>query len=222
MFFAKRQRLLPVMLLISGLCIGGDAAAGPDEAWAALERGGMVVIMRHASAPGPEQGREGDPSGFVLEDCATQRNLSDFGREQAARLGDEMRAHHVVFTRVISSPWCRAKDTAAQMNLGPEIEVGLFLANIGEHTAGTGAAETVEMMPSVRAAMARAHEIIRTWSGPGNLMLVSHGRTVSHLLYGPRVPSPQQAAAFVLEPTPNGRGSFREVGSLPPPGGSHN
>jgi len=217
-----RRQSLPAILLAVALCVGGDAVAGPDDAWAALERGGMVVIMRHASAPGPEQGREGDPSGFVLEDCTTQRNLSDYGRDQAAKLGDEMRAHHVVFTRVISSPWCRAKDTAAQMNLGPQIEIGLFLANIGEHTAGTGAAETNELMPPVRVAMGRAHEIIRTWTGPGNLMLVSHGRTVAHLLYGPRSMSPQQAAAFVLEPTPGGRAPFREVGSIPPPGGSHN
>jgi hypothetical protein len=154
-------RVLPAILLAVALGVSGDAVAGPDDAWAALQRGGMVVIMRHASAPGPEQGREGDPSGFVLEDCATQRNLSDYGREQAAKLGDEMRAHHVVFTRVISSPWCRAKDTATQM-------------------------------------------------------------TVSHLLYGPRTASPQQAAAFVLEPTPGGKAPFREVGSIPPPGGSHN
>jgi hypothetical protein len=214
------QCAVPAILLAVALFVCGDAVAGPDDAWAALQRGGMVVIMRHASAPGPEQGREGDPSGFVLEDCATQRNLSDFGREQAARLGDEMRAHHVVFTRVISSPWCRAKDTAAEMNLGPQIEVGLFLANIGEHTAGAG--EANKGMPPVPVAMGRAHEIIRTWTGPGNLMLVSHGRTVSHLLYGPRVASPQQAAAFVLEPTPGGRAPFREVGSIPPPGGSHN
>lgn len=213
-------RLPLAILLTAALCVGGDAVAGPDDAWAALERGGMVVIMRHASAPGPEQGREGDPSGFVLEDCATQRNLSDYGRDQAAKLGDEMRAHHVVFTRVITSPWCRAKDTATQMNLGPEIEIGRFLANIGEHTAGAG--EANKGMPPVRVAMERAHEIIRTWTGPGNLMLVSHGRTVAHLLYGPRVMSPQQAAAFVLEPTPGGRAPFREVGSIPPPGGSHN
>ena len=210
------------ILLAVALFVCGDAVAGPDDAWAALERGGMVVVMRHASAPGPEQGHEGDPSGFVLENCATQRNLSDYGREQAARLGDEMRAHHVVFTRVISSPWCRAKDTAALMNLGPELEIGRFLANLGEHTAGTGARETNKGMPPPAVAMARIREIIRSWSGPGNLMLVSHGRTVSRLLYGPRTVSPQQAAAFVLEPTPGGKAAFREVGSIPPPGGSHN
>jgi len=211
-------------MLCGALALGfcGAASASPADAWAALERGGMVVVMRHALAPGPEQGREGDPSGFVLEDCATQRNLSADGRHQAALLGDEMRAHHVVFTRVITSPWCRAKDTATEMNLGPPIETGRFLANIGEHTAGTGAGETNKGMPPPGVAMARAREIIRSWKGPGNLLLVSHGRTVARLLYGPRVMSPQQAAAFVLEPTPDGKGAFREVGSIPPPGGSHN
>jgi hypothetical protein len=194
--------------------------AGEAEAWAALQKGGMVVVMRHASAPGPEQGREGDPSGFVLEDCATQRNLSAHGREQATRLGEEMRAHHVVFTRVVSSPWCRAKDTATLMNLGPEIEYSRFLYNVGERTGGAGAVN--KSMPPRGVAIMHIHGMIRSWEGPGNLMIVSHGRTLAALLYGPHSQSPEQAGVHVLQPMPDSKTGFREVGSIPPPGGSHN
>ena len=213
--------LLPAIVVAVALCVCRDAFAGEAEAWAALQKGGMVVVMRHASAPGPEQGREGDPSGFVLEDCATQRNLSEHGRQQAIALGEAMRAHHVVFTRVMSSPWCRAKDTATLMNLGPPIEFNRFLYNIGEHAAGTGAARTNQSMPGVGIAIKHIHGIIRSWEGPGNLMLVSHGRTLAAVLYGPHSLSPEQAGAHVLEPMNNEKG-FRDVGSIPPPGGSHN
>ena len=62
-------------------------AASEEDAFEALRRGGAIVLMRHAIAPGG-----GDPPGFVLEDCATQRNLSDEGREQARRTGALLRA----------------------------------------------------------------------------------------------------------------------------------
>src|SRR5579862_6893087 len=85
------------------LSFATEALAENEEgAWAALERGGYVVIMRHADAPGPEQGREGDPSNFRLDDCSTQRNLDDFGREQAREIGNMVRAHRVSFARVVS------------------------------------------------------------------------------------------------------------------------
>ncbi len=211
---------LPLLCILGTFGFACEALAGEAEAWAALQRGGMVVIMRHASAPGPEQGREGDPSGFVLEDCATQRNLSEHGREQATRLGEAMRAHHIVFARVMSSPWCRAKDTAILMNLGPSLELNRFLYNIGEHEAGAG--EVNKSMPDPRMAIMHIHGIIRSWPGPGNLMLVSHGRTIAAVLYGPHSRSPEQAAAYVLEPTEGNKTGFTEIGSIPPPGGSHN
>ena len=156
---------------------GGAAAGSEEETWAALQRGGMVVIMRHASAPGPSQGAEGDPADFILEDCSTQRNLSTFGRRQAAELGEEMRGHHVVFTRVLSSPWCRAKDTAALMNLGPSIEISNFLF---KHSAIAPVAARQGCRKGCRPAWSpcrtlQIQGIIRAWRGPGNLMLVSHG-----------------------------------------------
>ena len=216
--------LLPAIFVACVVAValgfGGEAMAGPDEAWAALQRGGMVVIMRHASAPGPEQGHEGDPSGFMLEDCSTQRNLDAYGRSQATALGAEMRAHHVVFTRVMSSPWCRAKDTATLMNLGPPVEINKFLFNVGDIAAQR--ANKGKGMPPRMIAIRRIHGMIRNWEGPGNLMLVSHGRTVAAVVYGPRSLSPEQAEPIVLEPSEDSQTGFREIGTLPPPGGSHN
>lgn len=85
---------------------------------AALETAGLVVLMRHAEAPGT-----GDPPDFKLDDCATQRNLSDGGRAQAARIGERLRQLGVDQARVLSSQWCRCLETARLLDLGPVKEM---------------------------------------------------------------------------------------------------
>lgn len=70
--------------------------------------------MRHATAPGL-----GDPAGFTLGDCSTQRNLDDRGREEARLSGERLRAVGITRARLYSSRWCRAQDTAEEMGFGP-------------------------------------------------------------------------------------------------------
>ena len=71
-----------------------------------------VVFMRHALAPG-----FGDPSNFQLEKCATQRNLDSVGRQQALAIGAELRRNKTLFTEVLSSEWCRCKETTELLSL---------------------------------------------------------------------------------------------------------
>lgn len=85
-----------------------------EEGWAALQRPGVVVLLRHARAPGT-----GDPSEFRLGDCATQRNLDAAGREQARRIGDTLRARDFAPDEILTSRWCRCRDTADLLDLGP-------------------------------------------------------------------------------------------------------
>ncbi|HEY8567378.1 MAG TPA: histidine phosphatase family protein [Beijerinckiaceae bacterium] len=82
-------------------------AASNASALRALAEGGMVALIRHAAAPGT-----GDPPGFRLDDCSTQRNLSEAGRRQAAELGRMLRQAGVRVTDLRSSRWCRASQTA--------------------------------------------------------------------------------------------------------------
>ena len=101
--------------LVGGLvapAVGIARAAGSDDAATvaaaeALRRGGVVAVMRHTLAPGTF-----DPPGFKLGDCATQRNLSDEGRDHARRIGGWFRARGLVPAAVRSSQWCRCRDTA--------------------------------------------------------------------------------------------------------------
>lgn len=96
-------------------------AAGPavaDARFGALSEPNTVALMRHALAPGT-----GDPSRFRLDDCATQRNLDDRGRAQARAIGAAIRASGVQIDRVLTSQWCRCRETAELLDLGPVIEL---------------------------------------------------------------------------------------------------
>lgn len=74
---------------------------------------GYVLLLRHSYAPGV-----GDPANFRLGDCSTQRNLSSIGREDAKKMGLWLQGLNIPISRVESSRWCRAKETADLLNLG--------------------------------------------------------------------------------------------------------
>ena len=82
--------------------------------WDALKDPDAIAIMRHAIAPGTS-----DPSGFRLGDCSTQRNLDERGREQARKTGDAFRNRGIDFDKVLTSQWCRTRETAELLNVGP-------------------------------------------------------------------------------------------------------
>lgn len=79
--------------------------------------GADVIFLRHALAPGT-----GDPAGFRLGDCATQRNLSDEGRAQARAIGAALRDSGLRVAGVMTSQWCRARETAVLLDLGAVVE----------------------------------------------------------------------------------------------------
>ena len=105
-----RRRFVQTAL---GWAAGGallPAAMAQTQAdfWALLRVGGCVVLMRHAQTVAGI----GDPPGFRLGDCSTQRNLSEAGREQAQRVGQAFARERIRVDDVRSSAWCRCTDTA--------------------------------------------------------------------------------------------------------------
>jgi phosphohistidine phosphatase SixA len=107
--------MMMVMLLMAATVVPGRAA-GPSGDMApaeALHRGGSVLMIRHALAPG-----SGDPDHFKLGDCTTQRNLSEQGRDQARAIGAFLRRQGVAGARVYASQWCRCLETASLMDVG--------------------------------------------------------------------------------------------------------
>ncbi len=95
-------------VLASAAFLCAPLARADPALWTQLRRGGLTLLIRHAST----QPGLGDPAEFRLDDCATQRNLSDAGRDEARRLGERLRGERVPVARVYTSPWCRCRDTA--------------------------------------------------------------------------------------------------------------
>ena len=151
-------RALAALALVALAC-GARAADG--DPWTLLQRGGQVVLMRHAlTTPGA-----GDPPDMRLEDCSTQRNLSDEGRRHARAVGAALRAHKVPVDRVLTSPWCRCIETA-RLVFGVSGQVSRALDNLfGRHD------NEARQVSALRA-------LAGEWRGNGNLFLVSHGSTI--------------------------------------------
>lgn len=104
----QRRHLLLMLAAGAAPAFGAAADPGADALWQRLRGGGLVLLIRHAATdPGI-----GDPPGFRLGECATQRNLSEAGRLDARALGAAVRRHGVRIGPVWSSRWCRCLDTA--------------------------------------------------------------------------------------------------------------
>ena len=128
--------LTPLLLLLSFFCAMAPAKAGLAQD---LMDGQHVLLMRHADAPG-----YGDPAGYVIGQCATQRNLGDAGKKQAQAIGVWLGQQGIASAHVFSSPWCRCVDTATLLNKGPvktEPSLGSFFDNMALERKQTKALE---------------------------------------------------------------------------------
>jgi len=168
--------------LLLAMSVVLSPALAEEALWQALRQGGHVLYIRHAlTTPG-----FGDPPGFKLEDCSTQRNLSDDGRAQARRMGEALRSRKVPIGDVLSSPWCRCLETA-QLAFGRS-QTWSALSNL--HARQQNAEK------QVRALRPR----IAAHRGKDNLVLVAHG-SVAVALLGER---PAMGEILVLKPQPPG------------------
>jgi phosphohistidine phosphatase SixA len=151
--------------------------------------------MRHAIAPGT-----GDPANFRLGDCSTQRNLSLEGRRQAIAIGAQWRRERVPVDRVLTSRWCRARDTARLLAIG---KVRAYPALDSSFTVSDAVAN--RRTATVGALIAR-HRDQR-----GVLVLVGHQVNITDLTGV----APPSGGAVVVKA--NADGSLRVVGTLPAP-----
>lgn len=107
------MRQLTTILFILFIGSWGSAQADDKRLIEQMRAGNAVLMIRHALAPGI-----GDPANFRLEDCSTQRNLNDEGREQAKAIGHWLRDRGIRNVRLYSSQWCRCLETARLMQMG--------------------------------------------------------------------------------------------------------
>ena len=102
------MRLLNFILIIFLILTNGIKADTEFQVLKNLKNGGNLIFIRHAYAPGG-----GDPDHFEINDCSTQRNLSNEGRNQAKYIGEIFRKNKIKIDKVLSSEWCRCKDTSS-------------------------------------------------------------------------------------------------------------
>jgi len=134
-----------------------------------LEDGGKLIFIRHAYAPG-----NGDPNNFNLNDCSTQRNLNSDGRKQAKDIGEFFRENKISIYKVLSSEWCRCKETA---NIAfKEFSTNSFLNSFYSSKYAKNRDKQVEAL----------YDYVKKFKSNQNLIFVTHYVLVSEVLnYGP-------------------------------------
>ncbi|MBI3826846.1 MAG: histidine phosphatase family protein [Candidatus Rokubacteria bacterium] len=166
------------------------SAGAADGLWELLRAGGQVVLLPHATTGGAP----GDPAGFRLADCTTQRNLSAAGREEARRIGRAFRARRIPVASVMSSRWCRCLETA--LLAFDRVEPWPALDSFSDDLDREGAQSLA----------------VRTLAGDrpagGNVVLVTHPVNITALTGA--TPAPGEMVIL----TPQGAGEFKIAGRL--------
>ena len=85
-----------------------QSVAADDPLWSQLKKGGYVILMRNSAV---DEGL-GDPKGYKVNDCSTQLNLTDKGRAEAKKIGEEFKKRKIPIKQVLTSALCRTKETA--------------------------------------------------------------------------------------------------------------
>jgi broad specificity phosphatase PhoE len=181
-------------LLASALVLGCAPGPAPTDAGWSAPRNGDVVLFRHAEAPGI-----GDPPGMRLDDCSTQRNLDETGRKQARRIGERFRERSIAVSAVVTSEWCRARDTAALAF--PAIRARADTAFNSLFADRSREPEQTE----------RARKLLQGWRGPGVLVVTTHQANISALTGV----SPASGEGVVMRLR---EGALAVVGTLPADG----
>ena len=156
--------------------------------WEKLKNGGLVVLMRHTSV---KKGNSllRDPS------CLKERNLSEKGKKEAARIGEMFAAKGVIIEKVLTSPYCRTTDTAKiAFGRGQPVE---FLSVLKALPQEQAEANTDQLT-----------QTIGLYSGSGNLILITHAPNI----YAVSFETVEKGAFLVLRPV--GDHEFEEIGKI--------
>ena len=163
------MRLIKIILVIFLFLTNGIKADNEVQVLENLKKGGNLIFIRHAYAPGG-----GDPDNFDIADCSTQRNLSNSGKEQSKRIGVFFERNQIPIDQVLSSEWCRCKETAEiAFN---KFETKNFLNSFFSEKFAKNKKKQIKELK----------EYIQNWNGEKNLILVTHYVVISEALnYAP-------------------------------------
>lgn len=160
-----------------------------------LRTGGYVIYFRH----GATDQNIADDSEPDFSRCETQRNLSDEGRAQATQIGEAIRELAIPIRTVITSPYCRTKDTASLAFGHYQVEQDLYFAL------------NVDAVERVRLARALSHMLSTQPAAGSNTVIVAHTANLREATgFWPK----PEGVAYVFKPT--GTGQFVPVAKVLP------
>jgi len=163
------MRLINAILIIFLILTNGIKADTKTQVLENLKKGNNLIFIRHAYAPG-----SGDPDNFDIYDCSTQRNLSKSGREQSKKIGNFFEKNKIPIELVISSEWCRCKETAL-------IAFGKF-----ETKNFLNSFYSAKFLKRKKTQINDLKKFINNWNSDKNLILVTHYVVIKEVLdYGP-------------------------------------
>ena len=158
-----KNKIISLILKILILSLLSSHSHSSEQNWQSAKEGNKIILIRHSLAPGG-----GDPEGFNIDDCTTQRNLNQAGIEQSKRIGNLFKDKNIPIDQVLSSQWCRCKDTAKYA-----------FQNFQEFSALNSTFQS----PFDQNESKQIKEIInfiKDWNGKGkNLILVTHYSIIS-------------------------------------------
>ena len=102
-----KNKIISLLLKVLIFSLISFHSYSSEQNWKPAQEGNKVILIRHSLAPGG-----GDPTGFKIDDCKTQRNLNRAGINQSKKIGKLFKKNKVPIDQVLSSQWCRCKDTA--------------------------------------------------------------------------------------------------------------
>ena len=153
-----KNKIISLLLKVLILSLFSTHSHSSEQNWKPAQEGNKIILIRHSLAPGG-----GDPAGFKINDCKTQRNLNRVGIRQSKKIGKLFKKNKVLIDQVLSSQWCRCKDTA-KYAFGDYKE---FTALNSTFQSPYDKNETKQLK--------QLYSFVKKWDGKGkNLVLVTH------------------------------------------------
>jgi phosphohistidine phosphatase SixA len=158
----KYNKLLIFFFLI---IFNSDKSIASENIIKQLKEGGKLVMIRHAHAPG-----NGDPENFLIKDCSTQRNLNKSGIQQSKMIGNFFKENRIPIGIILSSEWCRCKDTA--FYAFQNFETNSFLNSFYDIKFQNNKDKQIKDLKNY----------LMKWNGKKNLILITHYVVINELL----------------------------------------
>ena len=153
-----KNKIISLLLKVLIFSLFSFHSHSSETNWKPAQEGNKIILIRHSLAPGG-----GDPVGFKINDCKTQRNLNSFGIRQSKKIGKLFKKNKVPIDQVLSSQWCRCKDTAK------------YAFNEYKEFTALNSTFQSQYIKNEPQQLKKLYNFVKEWDGKGkNLVLVTH------------------------------------------------